>query len=85
MQRSGFIKKFFWGETPCSNSWDFLKTLPPRGKRVLVKSEGGEINIGHLDPDFDNLDLWLAYTIELAGKRYKFNIKSVIAWKEIPQ
>lgn len=69
---------------PCTNKkWKSIDSPPPAGKRVLVKSKDGEINIGHLDSE--NNTLWIAFTLEIAGRNYKFNIKEPIEWKHIPK
>lgn len=79
MQLLEFFRKF-----KRSSDWISVNNPPPRSKRVLVKSKDGSVNIGHLDPELENLNIWIAYMMEIGEKTYKFNILEPIEWREIP-
>ncbi len=80
-----WVKSLFQSKSPpcLSDEWISIENPPEKGKRVLVKSKDGEINIGHLDKEVD--DVWTAFMIEIGGKVYKFNIKEPSQWKNLPK
>lgn len=80
-----WIKSLFQSNTPpCFGcDWISIEYPPEKGKRVLVKSKDGEINIGHVDTEVEGL--WTAFMIEIGGKIYKFNIKEPFQWRDLPQ
>lgn len=68
---------------PIPTQYHSVKNPPPKGKRVFVKSKNGELNIGHLDNDVE--DLWVAFEIDIRGRIYKFKIMEPALWKEITE
>lgn len=80
-----WLKSLFQSNSPpCSGiQWVSVDNPPEKGKRVLVKSKDGEINIGHVDTEV--VGLWTAFMIEIGGKVYKFNIKEPFEWTNLPQ
>lgn len=78
-----WLKWLFFGDEPMYQGWTSIDNPPEKGKRVLVRSKDGEVNIGHLDNEV--VDLWIAFTLEISGKHYKFNIKEPYQWKPLPK
>ncbi len=79
-----FFKRLF-NPDPYVGEWTTVDRPPPSGVRVLVRNKSNEVNIGHIDPDVTDKTLWVAFTIEISGKTYKFNIIEATEWKSIPR
>lgn len=77
------FKKWFCPD-PYMGEWTSVNSPPPRGLRVLVRNKNKEVNIGHIDPDIEEKELWVAFTIEISGRTYKFNIIEATEWRSIP-
>lgn len=79
-----WLKWLFCGDTGTyyPDKWKSINEPPEKGYRVLVKSKDGQVSIGHLDKEV--ADIWVAFTLDIDGKTYKFNIKEPDLWKPIP-
>lgn len=77
------FRKWF-NPNPYVGDWTPVDRPPPRGLRVLVRNKNKEVNIAHIDPEVEDKDLWVAFTIEISGRTYKFNIIEASEWKSIP-
>lgn len=66
------------------NTWNSMDTAPEKGKRVLIKSRDGEVNVGYRDSSLENINVYLLLQFEINGHPFKFNILDPIQWKEIP-
>lgn len=69
---------------PYVGHWTSVETPPPKGTRVLVRNKNKEVNIAHIDPEVEDQQLWVAFTIEISGRTYKFNVIEATEWKSIP-
>lgn len=77
--------KILFSGNPLLPWYPIEKIRPEKGQRVLVKCKDDAIITGHLDPDVQDIDVWIAIQVMVDDKLYKFNIAGVVAWTFLPK